>query len=334
MIRICRFILILILMGLVVTEGFALAGENAVLEIGNKNFDAGVVVEGARISHTFIMKNKGVKPLEILKVIPDCGCTMVKFDKTILPSDSGVLHATFDTVDEIGQQVKTIQIYSNDTINPVVSVEMSAHVLEAVKINPDRIFFSGLTGRDLEKKIRIFTPDNKVFDLAVEKNMLPWGVDCRLEGSGNSYFAVFKNRAPSPGTFRGRIILKTSLYQRPYITIPVFSRVYDPVEVLPLKLDFGRISQERLKNKNISLAETVRVTCHTQEGFKITLVEISSTAAFTTKTTRLKNIGSYKIRVNPESSGLSLGEFTADLIIHTNIKGFSVINIPVNIEII
>ncbi len=231
MLRVSGFVPGLILVFLVTGAGAAFGGKDTantpVLSIEEKVFYAGTVVEGVEISHTFIIRNSGMAPLKISRVKPACSCTDVKFDELIPPGKKGTLHATFRTEDESGEQIKGVKIYSNDPANPVVKVEIAALVLEALSVKPDRIFLNGLTGVALEKTIRISAPGNRAFDLKLAENMLSGQVTFSIEKSksDNSYSIIFKNRASEPETFRGRVILKTNIKERPFITIPVYSRI-------------------------------------------------------------------------------------------------------------
>jgi hypothetical protein len=231
MLRISGFVSGLILVFLATGSGTAFAGEDTantpVLSIDEKVFYAGTVVEGVEISHTFMIKNSGMAPLKISRVKPGCSCTDVKFDELIPPGKQGSLHTTFRTEDEAGEQIKGVKIYSNDPANPVVKVEIAALVLEALSVKPDRIFLNGLTGVALEKTIKISAPKNREFDLKLAENMLSGQVTFSIEKSksDNSYNIIFQNRAATPETCRGRVILKTNIKDRPFVTIPVYSRI-------------------------------------------------------------------------------------------------------------
>lgn len=310
------------------------AADGPAIHIGQTHFHAGTVVEGAIVSHAFIIKNRGTRPLGIQRVAADCGCTTAGFDRIIPPGRSGVLNVDFDTMNETGEQAKAVTVYSTDSRAPEITLTIAAHVLEAVRVKPDRIFFSGLTGLAREKQLRITTRGSHDLQIIVKNNMLPPGVGFHLERDGSDFLAVFKDRASAPGIFRGRIVFETNLKQRPYITVPVFSRVYDPVEILPARLDFGRIPQTRLQTGPSSRPEKhVRIQFHTQRD-RIDGVEISDPTLFSATWTRLKTAGAYRVTVLPEPHPAAApGKKTATLKIRTTHDGFSTIDIPVSIEL-
>ena len=62
-------------------------------------YDLGTVIYGEVAEHTFVVKNSGDEPLEILRLSTSCGCTkaaMAKEDKVIAPGQSANLLVTFD----------------------------------------------------------------------------------------------------------------------------------------------------------------------------------------------------------------------------------------------
>src|SRR5579885_278720 len=59
--------------------------------------DVGSVAKGDSVSHDFVIKNEGTAPLELTRVEPACGCTVAKFDKTIAPGQSGMVHTVIDS---------------------------------------------------------------------------------------------------------------------------------------------------------------------------------------------------------------------------------------------
>lgn len=302
--------------------------EKAVMKIDSMVFDAGLVLEGSVISHEFKIRNSGNQSLKILKVQPGCGCTGVKFDNTIMPRQTGSIHVKFNTRNEIGEQVKSIKIYSNDSDNKLVTIKISADVLEAVTLEPDRIFFNGLKGRGNEKKIRVSTPTNIALNLEIEKNMMPANIDFILKKNNHGYDLLFSNKALIPGTFRGRIVLKTNLEVRPYITIPVFSRVYEKIEILPSEIDFGKISN----TQETTLSRSITLKIHDNKDFKINSLGIRDKLFFA-KIIQIKKSKAYKIEITPDFARLNPGKVISNLNIFTNEKSFSNINIPIAIEI-
>ncbi|HKI85616.1 MAG TPA: DUF1573 domain-containing protein, partial [Thermoanaerobaculia bacterium] len=90
--------------------------------------DVGQVTKGSKVSHDFVLENKGDAPLVISEVRPGCGCTVVSFDKTIAPGASGKVHAVVDTTDFSGPIAKDVTVLSNDPKTPRLQLVIKADV--------------------------------------------------------------------------------------------------------------------------------------------------------------------------------------------------------------
>lgn len=83
----------------------ALAGP--VLTVSEDNFDFGTIPQNCRVSHTFWLRSTGNAPVEIVRVVPGCGCTEAPLQKAILPpGDSTPLVVTFSSASYLGAVVK------------------------------------------------------------------------------------------------------------------------------------------------------------------------------------------------------------------------------------
>ena len=99
------------------------------LVIPETNFNFGFVPQNAKVSHVFWLHSMGEDTLQILKVIPGCGCTQAPLERTTLsPGDSTRLEVIFDTKHYTGNVAKRPRIESNEG-PPEKSVEFNCNVL-------------------------------------------------------------------------------------------------------------------------------------------------------------------------------------------------------------
>jgi hypothetical protein len=87
----------------------------ASLSVSEESYDFGTIKEnGGKVSHTFVVKNDGAKPLVITRVIASCGCTTPDWTKEpIAPGKTGEILVTYDPQGRPGPFAKTVSIYSN-----------------------------------------------------------------------------------------------------------------------------------------------------------------------------------------------------------------------------
>jgi len=85
------------------------------IELNSKIFDFSELAEGESASYTFILSNKGKKPLIIRSITASCGCTTAKPNTTTLaPGSTTDLKVTFDSQGKLGIQNKVLTVITND----------------------------------------------------------------------------------------------------------------------------------------------------------------------------------------------------------------------------
>lgn len=91
-------------------------------------FDFGTILMGEKVSHRFNFMNVGQGDLYIQKVISDCGCTVVDFEKkAIPPGKESYIEALFDSGGMPGLQIKNLFVYANVS-DSVITLTLSASV--------------------------------------------------------------------------------------------------------------------------------------------------------------------------------------------------------------
>ena len=83
--------------------------------------DFGIKQQGDTVSVSFPLHNQGQLPLEIKKAFPSCNCLQVAVtDTRIEPGDSTQIRAVFYSHQRLGNQHKTITVFTNDPQLPVM----------------------------------------------------------------------------------------------------------------------------------------------------------------------------------------------------------------------
>lgn len=84
------------------------------IEIVDRVFNFGTIIQGDKVKHKFKIKNTGKKDLLILDMRSSCGCTVVeKLEKPISPGQEDFIVVEFDSKDKIGDQSRKIAIFTN-----------------------------------------------------------------------------------------------------------------------------------------------------------------------------------------------------------------------------
>lgn len=97
------------------------------IQFETKTHDFGTLEHGQVVECNFKFENIGGKPLKIISVEPDCGCTIPKFDKKeIIKGEKGKINITFDTYGFRNNQLKTIKVKTND--NKITTLVIAAFI--------------------------------------------------------------------------------------------------------------------------------------------------------------------------------------------------------------
>jgi hypothetical protein len=99
------------------------------IEFESKVIQMGSMSSGSVRSQKIIINNIGKSILNIRKIESDCSCTMLKLPTNkILPGGSLVTSIKYDSLYKKGKQSKLIKIYTNDPLNPIVTLYVKAIV--------------------------------------------------------------------------------------------------------------------------------------------------------------------------------------------------------------
>jgi len=103
--------------------------QGANLEFIEDFFDFGSIAQGEIVTHTFRFRNSGSSPLIVRDIIPSCGCTRSKIEKSILkPGEESKIEVIFDSSGWRGLQYKSIALRTNSPIREK-SVTIKANVV-------------------------------------------------------------------------------------------------------------------------------------------------------------------------------------------------------------
>jgi hypothetical protein len=207
-----------------------------------KDYNAGVVQKGAKVEYAFVIKNTGKAPLQILEAKPGCGCTVAEFDKEIPPGGEGRIRAAMDTTGfAYGEQKKSINVRTNDEVEPSFILQLGAVVSAYVRVLPsDAVVFNARHGFQEEKRIVLHAEDGAVFDVtsaAADSEYLKVSykkvteplleIDPNVAARKGDYVVTIRLDAKTPvGYLAGRgVTVKTSHPKMPEVKIRVSARV-------------------------------------------------------------------------------------------------------------
>lgn len=102
------------------------------LQFAEAHHDFGIVTKGAKVSHRFAFVNAGDTPLEGVRAMSACGCTVTQSDKQRYePGEPGFVDVTLDTETKTGLTYQTIEIFVQGRERHAAELSIMARVEKA-----------------------------------------------------------------------------------------------------------------------------------------------------------------------------------------------------------
>jgi hypothetical protein len=191
--------------------------------------DFGQVSEEQHLSHTFIIRNGGDAPLEILRVDPDCACSVVDYDRRILPGGEGKLTLGIKPFSVVRPFEKKTQVRFNDPEQSQVTFVLKGVARPIIEIQPHHIVrWRGSFNAELKAEVRFISHQSEPWEITrFETNLTDKiAVAIRPEVTGKIYVVEVKNISKQAGHYAGKIDLFTTSKRRPRLIMRVFAELY------------------------------------------------------------------------------------------------------------
>ncbi|MCK4564779.1 MAG: DUF1573 domain-containing protein [Verrucomicrobia bacterium] len=158
--------------------------------------DFGTLIGSEKITHEFVLWNRGKSPLKIAKIKNCCGVTSSIKPMEILPGSNAVCKAVFTTRNRYGKQDKQILIASNDRRRPYFELKMTGTLQRPVEFSPRLL------------RLGVLYPDSSVSQTITATNLLEKavmlesvvskvkGIEATVDGLGLSAIALAKGDDP------------------------------------------------------------------------------------------------------------------------------------------
>jgi hypothetical protein len=100
------------------------------IQFESVTFDAGKIIQGEKMNHSFKFTNTGGSELIITGAKPSCGCTASAPENTeIPPGQSSQINISFDSTGRTGNQTKNVTVSSNDPLTPSLVLTFTCEIV-------------------------------------------------------------------------------------------------------------------------------------------------------------------------------------------------------------
>jgi len=199
--------------------------------VPESSFDFGEVFEDRQLSHKFVIKNRGDAPLEILRVDPDCACTVVDYERTIPAGGQIELTLGIKPYSVIHQFRKETRIFVNDPERPEFNLALTGKAKPFIEIKPSHIIrLRGAPGDSLQREVRFTSHLPGPLKITEVRSNIADKIETNLKvvQPDRVYVLEVKNKAQNSGPYGGLVELFTTSKERPRLIVRVFGEIYLP----------------------------------------------------------------------------------------------------------
>jgi Protein of unknown function (DUF1573) len=208
-------------------------------------YDAGRVEAGTPVRHTYVLRNRGTKPLQVAAKA-SCGCTTTDYDRIIAPGGTGQVTALLDTRFMRGRAEKIVEVTTNDPAQPVVTLTLIVDSQRALLVEPgDRPVLRGPLHRLPTSVLTVRAPDDSAFRIirvedAVELRAAVVPIDGAGKGRHRRYqLTLTPNADLAVGSYTPNVTLVTSLRKAARFALDPTIIVTGPLIAVPTQLRVG-----------------------------------------------------------------------------------------------
>lgn len=238
--------------------------------------DFGSVIPGETLRHDFQFKNTSRETLRILDVSTSCGCTAAEMSQRVFESgETGTVSVTFRLPPHPDPVSHSVTVVSNDPSSPETRLIIVADPEWPVATTPEAIHFPPIPeGSLLERRLEVFTPSGKSFQVTEIKSTTPSIQIRELERVDRRRLYEVEVKIEKPGGFREWIEIHTDVAGRELIRIPIDGTVGALEKVSPSRLILGQRTPveavtRRLVITDAALAEVHAVTVDKPQSWSI-----------------------------------------------------------------
>jgi hypothetical protein len=209
--------------------------------------DFGRIPQHVTRPHTFVIHSEGTEPLRILKVSPDCGCTLAQVaDTVIAPGDSTTLRVVFDSGSYSGEQRKVVILETNDPAEPRVDLQLLSYVARDIE-NSKRVLAFGPVRRGTTPALSTTLTAEPGVPFTVHQpvggeDLVEWTVARDPESGPGSWKVEARLRPDAPfGRFNVRAEIPVDHPTRKSETVSIRGLVHSYFSPVDLGINFGSL---------------------------------------------------------------------------------------------
>lgn len=297
--------------------------ENVPLAFSEKPiFDFGKALGGSKIEHTFIIKNIGKKPLEIISVTETCVCTAsVLSQDEILPGKTGSISTVLTVPTGNGQINESLHVLTNDPIQNTITLSMKGEAFTPLKTFPELIALGTQKPlkNTLTKQISLHLQEDTEIQ-SVRTNSKDIKATLKMRDKIPFVDIQFLSTLPV-GKVSHHILVHYTYKGEPAThKISAIGEIIGELRVTPNRLFFGLIKDTS------SFSKTITISSRDMQPFEVISTE-SSTKSVNVTIANNPNEKHYQLTatISPDAKS---GEVSGEIVINTSSSVQPTVRVP------
>lgn len=138
-----------------------LTAQEPALVCAGASYGFGQLLQGAKVSHTFVLENRSPRPVRIVDVKSSCDCTTAPLPaQEVAPGAKVTLVVTFDTTRFEGPIEKSVAVLTEDPARPALLLSLRAFIVKPYRLEPAVLRFPAISrNAPLLLTLRLTTAD-------------------------------------------------------------------------------------------------------------------------------------------------------------------------------
>jgi hypothetical protein len=300
-------------------------------DTGPREFHFGSVQQGAPISHSFVLGNRGTVPLRILAMDLTPGLRLARMPAQIAPGERVDLAVSIETAGLSGTYEGQMRVRVNDATTSVLVFDVTGVVVPPVEFRPyAALFVVGQRGKGGEGSIEVVNHQARplrITRIEYPEDRFTTRLD-ELEGGQRYRLSLTMNSNGPAGQRQDVILLHTDDGRR--LRVVANTRLRERVYTFPETVDLGEISKAAIDaNPGVLQAATQTLMVYQLGGKQFR-------ARFSTDVPGLRISAEpgpdgdrWQATVTLQDAALTAGPMRGSIIIDTNDPEFSRITVPI-----
>jgi len=217
-----------------------------VAKVTPMSYDFGQMKQMQTVHTVLTVTNEGAGRLQITSVDADCGCTVPTLETTSLsPGESTEIQIEFNSKRFNGKVHKAVHVNTNDPLNPVIDVMLTANVYAPLLIDPpsQRVGFSrSLVGESGTRRVVFTATGNAPLEISAgptRKGLFDVKVINNLDGDPSmAAVEITRPATMGPGRQRDNVRITTNIPDFPTADIEMQAWVLKELIASPARITY------------------------------------------------------------------------------------------------